>query len=306
MAQDGIFARKGKPLGMVKIGPDTVGVYGCNQAVYGLINDSRILEAESSKKFAKRSVPVLSMVISQMSKEVPMEIVKKVSPQKNVFDFLLDTIKDNQKGTEMVMRDMVPDEISENSPREMKASENLVKGVVSYKEYLRGVSSSVAEMMDLGKILLRTHIMPTVWGSKQIMASLNESRTGLGTLSSDLGGLEAIMEGSEKRASIVAASLNNPVQKAKLPQIIEPIISGFFNMKHILSSMTESFYPLYSIDGVCKKHAGYPATWFFDSSIFYDFGFNYDNLVKNLIKTAHMESNVIVPLFAWKVSSIGA
>jgi hypothetical protein len=69
--------------------------------------------------------------------------------------------------------------------------------------------------------------------------------------------------------------------------------------------MAQGLYPLFSIDEMFKKATGYPTTWAFDPSTFYDFQFCYDGLVKNLVRLAKTELAVIEPLFVWKVKNTG-
>jgi hypothetical protein len=79
------------------------------------------------------------------------------------------------------------------------------------------------------------------------------------------------------------------------------LINDFFTIKKAMSNMVHALYDLYDIDWVFKKYAGYPTTWFFNSSIFFNFINGYDTMVENLIKAVKIESDMIEPLFVWNI-----
>jgi hypothetical protein len=56
------------------------------------------------------------------------------------------------------------------------------------------------------------------------------------------------------------------------------------------------------MDATFQKHTGFPATWFFCSSVFMDFLYEYENLIEHLIKAANIESFLIEPLLVLKIT----
>jgi len=86
---------------------------------------------------------------------------------------------------------------------------------------------------------------------------------------------------------------------------VSRISENFIPVKNMISSLAQILHRLYDIDWVFKKYTGYPTTWFFNSSVFYDFLYSFENLIKSLIKTASIESGFIEPLLVWKVKTTG-
>jgi hypothetical protein len=81
------------------------------------------------------------------------------------------------------------------------------------------------------------------------------------------------------------------------------MINDFFSVKNKVSKTVGVLYPLFSIDKIFKKATGYPTTWAFDPSTFYDFQYCYDGLVKKLVRLAKLEMSAIEPMFIWKVKT---
>ena len=73
----------------------------------------------------------------------------------------------------------------------------------------------------------------------------------------------------------------------------------------MLSRIIHDFYRLYDIGEVFKKQTGYPPTWFFDSSVFYDFQYGFENLIRHLVRMAKADATLIEPLYDLKVKLTG-
>jgi hypothetical protein len=88
-----------------------------------------------------------------------------------------------------------------------------------------------------------------------------------------------------------------------MKDVVGKIIENFSYLKSFMSRLAQDLQPLYRIDADFKSKVGYPATWFFNPSTFMNFTDEYDTLIDHMVKSASLESNIIEPLFAWKIST---
>lgn len=299
-----MFSSPGEFLAKIKIDDKSIGISKKSRDLYGSLNGVKLIQSESKEKFVSRSIPVLSMIASNIPVK---ESVKVYGNKPEYIDQILKSIRDNHEDVEILMLSLAPDEQVENSPREVKAAQEkkLIRRIKSYKKIVKNSALTVQEVNNLSDILLRTRFSPSMWGGKTVlglMSSINKDKSKISTTDFD-----AAVERSDKALDKVAMMIMKP-KMFSVPVIkksIDGVINDFSIMKTSFSKLSQSLYDLFDIDRQFKKHTGYPVTWFFNSSMFYDFAYHFENLVRNLMETSKIESGLIEPLFVWKVRKIG-
>lgn len=287
-----------RTLGALHIGSDTLYFRRTNSRYDGILNGCLLTESDTSKRFLSKSVPVLSLIAVNLSKNCSIKGWKTAD---SLLDPLLDEIKKHTEDVEVQVLDAAPDEITENTPKEMKTAE-IFKGVAEYRSSLDGFKEVLLDTRRQAEILLRTKLPSTMWGEKKVTAVLSSVKAELLPIGQWENDLDALMESSERKSWATlsrlskTAGLSKSMVKKAVGETAADVIDKFVQIKKGMSVLAEALHGLSSIDGVFKTSTGYPATWFFDSSVFYDFLYNYENLVASLIKTARIESSTMIPL----------
>lgn len=287
-----------RTLGALYIGHDTLYFRRAYNRYEGVLNGCSLTESDTSKKFSSRSGPVLSLIAVNLGKNCGIKGWKTAD---TLLDPLLDEIKKHTEDVEVQVLDAAPDEITENTPKEMKTAE-IINGVAEYRNSLDGFKEVLIDTRRQAEILLRTKLPSTMWGEKKVTSVLSSIKSELSDIGSWENDLEIVIESSERKSWATlsrlskTAGLSKSMVKQSVGETAVDMIDKFLKIKKDMSVLSETLYRLSSIDGVFKTSTGYPATWFFDSSIFYDFLYNYENLVASLIKTARIESSTMIPL----------
>ena len=296
----------GSPVGQIIIGDDTIALRMQDRSVLGSLNNSIMIETESEKKFQERAVPIVSMVVADLSIKNPVVKVYSNDSYKDLFQNILKQVNKSEDAKVMVL-EVKPDEMQENIPRQFLSNEAVPRAIKSYCDQVKDFSDVMEETSSLANILLKTQLPRTMWGAKKVQSLINNIRADFDNMADEVNDFEAHAEATERDTSIMLAMAQNPgsVEKHKANKIIDDVKTRFTSMKNTISKTAQALYGLFDIDPVVKASTGYPTTWFFDSSIFYDFTYDYNNLIKNLIKAAKAETEVIAPLSVWKVRILG-
>lgn len=305
---DGIFGNKGDIVGYLDTGDDEISLRKGGHNFFGCLNNRRITESKSPKEFMEKAAPVLAMVTASFCPKSPFKINAYWSKEANsgMLDSILDAIRKNRENLEVAVLTYYPDEITQNKPKDLQAFDDreMVSRVAAYAKDMKDFYDIIDEMNKLATILLRTKFSSSMWGAKDVHKILAKIPNEIESAASDFI-VDHYKEDSEKHAGRILLASRDPnlFRRANIPAMAGHLIKNFFVLKRAMSNIAQIYHPLYRIDAAFKKYTGYPTTWFFNSSVFYDYLYNYDNHVNNLAKMAKIESDTIEPLFAWKVKT---
>lgn len=305
---DRLFALNGHIVGEIQLGSNTIRIGTGNRHVFGTLNNRRITDSKSSKEFLSKAVPVISMIAVDLYPEEKISVGIKESS--DLLDNILDQIRKNKNDIEIEVFKYKPDEITQNKPRIIRASNDsqMIKKTNYYINKLNNISENIKESVKLGEILLRSKLPKTMWGEKEIRKVLSSISSDLNSMKKDkLNMLDSNIEHSDRSARYLVLGLRNFCDDTKsiVSKEAGTMINNFFKLKDMISNLSQIFYDLFNIDPLFKKFTGYPTTWFFNSSIYYDFLYSFENLIKDLITATKIESEIIEPLFVWKVKVTG-
>jgi hypothetical protein len=197
-----------------------------------------------------------------------------------------------------------PDELMENKPSEypMRA-----ESINKYQENLKSFTETYEDAVNLSEVLLKTSFPKTMWGAKELNGCLSKMKTASAELVSNIEIFETAAEQTDFRMNHLVPCLSGKISSHKRAEdSINHIVTNFLTMKRMMASYLQSFHRLYASDQLFKKYTGYPATWFFDPSVFFNFMERYEDVSDNLIEASRAESAVIRPLYAWKIKVMGA
>lgn len=299
---DRLFAPKGKTQGILEINQDNILISRYKRHILSYLNNSRLTESKSSKNFITKSMPVLSMLINELA---PKRINLKQSNENNMLNQLVDVLNRNKNDLEVFVLKLKPDEIVQNKPRQIQAAYNgLPSRIDGYQEDILKISENIKDIKHLSNILLGTTLPKTMWGAKEVQKVLSNMQDENQNINIDKIDFytEKTKNASEFLNKVISRGIN--VNLENLNRVIKNISNNFFNIKNIISSMAQNLYGLFDINKTFKNATGYPATWFLDSSIFYDFCYDFENLVNDMIKCARLENNVIEPILIWKIKTV--
>lgn len=310
---DRIFASHGKSLGSVGIGDHTIGINGAGHKVFGMLDERRLTESRSPQEFLKKAAPVLGMVMSNfVPTDEMIRVSAKQAPGNELMDTILDSIRRDKENAKIFVLQIKPDEITQNKPKQVQAYNKLqtVSSMAQYSEDLKNFQEAFDETRQMSDILLKTSLPSTMWGGKEVGNILSNVKTDMDEISRDLDQFEILVEnsvrGSEYIVSAMKSSLSKEgMKKIGLHKVTGKMTNNFYDIKGTMSRLAQTLHGLFNIDRTFKKHTGYPTTWFFDSSIFYDFMYGFENLINSLVRAIAIEKGIIEPLFVWKVQSTG-
>lgn len=215
---------------------------------------------------------------------------------------LLNIINKSDRAKVQVLEDK-PDEMAENKPDDKFS----LPSIQSYRDKMKKFAESFEIASDLSKVLLKTILPKTMWGSKEVKANLSKMKL---SSNEEKEIFEVAAEHTNTKLGHIITCVNNRglnsigVKKA-VENSVNHISSDFLTMKKMMASFLHTYHNLYASDSFFKKQTGYPATWFFDPSVFYNFTERYEDISENLIEATRAESSVIRPLYAWKIKVTG-
>jgi len=299
----GVCAGPGTCLCRFRVGADTIEVSRSGRRLLTLLNGRAIMAAKSDKEVAERSAPVMARIISVLGKATEgIKVACSVVDRRYAARLgdVLKTIRDNSDHVEVETLEKPGDEEQDSGPKQGYPSASLTEGVVAYREHIAEVGRNISSLNHASEVLLRTHLAPHMWGGKEVTSVLGAVKSGMARLAGEADTLDAHLEHSDTGARYVQACLASG-RDTHVSEAISRVTENFSSIKTYASELAQTLHGLYDIDRVFKASTGYPATWFLDSSILMDLGYEYDGLIGNMVKNASVEASVMEPLLAWKI-----
>jgi archaellum component FlaC len=281
----------------IKIGNDLVNISKNGRHFLTLLNKRAVLESKSEKDMINRTLPVLSIFIKSLCKQSGIKNItaSKGNNYQKMLDSIINNVSKNLYDSEVAVLETVPDEITDNIPSERTANNDICKSLSDISENIEGVVRNAST-------LLKTNLPKNMWGGREVTAIFQNTKNSLNDMSEKLEYIEECIE----KTSDLNRHLNvfrDKLSNSNLRVIMGNIINNFSSIKTVISELSQNLYNLYNIDPTFKKCTGYPATWFLNSSILYDFLFEFEALIDHLIKLSRIEESTIKPLLVWKVQN---
>jgi len=309
----GVCKGPGRVLGNIHIGSESIKISKIGRYFYTLLNDKALMMAHSKKELFDRVVPVLSYVVKNVSKKAESNTVKWKSANSNyteMLDKMLKAISENLRPVELFVLKMKPDEIQDNTKVDKSVTSFTEKSTMmanlnDFHLHLKRFEENLNNLQDTSEVLLKTNLDKSIWGSEKIMSIIDSVKMESMNLKSAFESIEGCFEHSDRYVSNLETVISKNIPSPYTRNIIGKITENFSLLKSFKSVLAQTLLPLYKIDASFKSHVGYPATWFFNSSIFHDFLFEYDSLIDNMVKCASLESETIETLLVWKIKLTG-
>lgn len=304
----GVCKGPGNILGQIQMGTDTISISKIGRHLYALLNNRVIMTAKSKQELQNRVAPVLSHIVKSISKTSQLDSARWKPVDKKYTQMITDTIKSIQKNLEPVevyLLKSKPDETQDNRSILSENKKGIVERLNNYRFSLKKFEETKNNIKEASDVLLRVNLDRKLWGRKEVMKVISEARSGMEVLSNDYETIDSSLERSDEQVKKIQIIINKKIASKIIKSTIGNIIENFAILKSFLSELAQVLHRFYGIDVIFKKHVGYPATWFLDSSVFMDYVFEYDNLVDHLIKFSALESDTIEPLLLWKIKLTG-
>lgn len=304
----GVCKGPGNVLGQIYIGPESISISKIGRYLYALLNNRIIMAAKSKKELFSRVVPVLSLVIKNLSKRAQLDAARWRVVDKKYTNMITDTIKDISKNLEPVeiyLLNAKPDETQDNRSVLSTDKRGTVEKLKDYHSNLKKFEETVNDLQHTSGILLKTNLDKKIWGSKKVMSVINDVKSNMKFLSNDYETIDCCLERSDEQIHKMLTIISKKIAMDQIKETTGKIIEKFAVLKSFSSELAQILQRLYGIDSTFKIAVGYPATWFLNGSVFMDFLFEYDNLIDNVIKFASLESTLIEPLLVWKIKLTG-
>lgn len=285
----------------------------CGSDIFDIIKDDKYARCYLNKTAVLRVKaselnsfgPILgTLIVSACGPDTKIKI-KKNPGYGNLLGDVLKTVSDSNQAKIMVLEEK-PDETTDNKPPEYFVSASSLE---NYRDSLKTHYNCFEEVLSLSDVLSKTKLPKSALVFKDIEKVMAKTKLSLTELSANKESLEIATEHTGTRIGQVITALDKKVVCSNLKNTlnfsVNHIAADFMNMKRLLASLLVSHYPLYSMDNVFKKNTGYPATWFFDPSVFYNFTEQYKNASDNLIDMVREEASIVRPLYSWKSKVTG-
>jgi len=200
-----VSVRNRQIIGQVRIGSDCIRIARSNHSFHAFLNGPMIMESKSEKEFVSKTFPILAMIVGNLCKEPKggsesVLIYKKFGSYAGMLNDFIQELKKNLENTETTVLELKPDEMSENTPAEVKIAGNsdIYYGLNSYKKDLGIFSDTVSSAKSLSGVLLRTKFPKSMWGGKEVQGVLTGVKTGMEKLSGKMEDFEASLERSDE------------------------------------------------------------------------------------------------------------
>lgn len=301
----GICKGPGKILGQFIVNSDRLNISKVGSSYDILMNGRTIFSVSTKKELIQNVYPVLNLIVSNLIGD--KKVIKFSYSDKRfteLVDKFLDSIRDNTDPYQIQVLKIKPDEMQDNRTQGFEASKEpqIYKKLSEYKSELKKIGKGLENLHNTSDILLKTDLEKDIWGSENITKILNEVKNNIESSVKNYDKMDYYLEKSDDNLFKIQKILDKGIARNKIKEAAGNIVSNFSLIKSLLSKYAQNLYKLYIIDSAFKSYMGYPATWFFDGSIFMDFIFEYNNLLKNLIKLVLIEKSVIEPLLVWKIT----
>jgi len=303
----GVCKGPGTVLGLFRVGSTTVQISKIGKCFYSLIDNRVILANKSEKEFISKSIPIIALIINSLKRTAQVDALRWKPLDKNytsLIDQTLKAIKDDPAPAKLFVLESKPDEIQDNFSPVEASGKSLDKGLEEYKLCLKKFGDTIEAVTHGAGVLLRTNLEKGMWGSKEVMAVLSDIKADMTVVGEESEVIENCIERSDRQASFIQSALRSKKASEQTKDVIGKAINNFSVIKSYMSGLAQASQNLYSIDSLFKTKVGYPATWFFNGSIYNDYMLDHENLVDHLIKSASLEAKVIEPLLLWKLTGV--
>lgn len=302
----GICKGSGEPLCQIRVGRDQILISRTGKMHYASLNN-RIISA--SKDLLTTDLPTLFPVITELCKRAGMDHMKwlpttNVKKDNKMISDAMKVVKENLRPTEIFVLETVQDEIQDQLPKEASKKRGILSSLSEYQNSIKDFETTINNIRESSDILLKTVLAKQMWGSKDVMDIINNSRTSMTALTPYYEKIEACFERSDTRVGFIKASFERRIASEQVRNVVSKSIEDFSFLKSFMSKLAQNLQPLYAIDKEFKSRVGYPATWFFNPTTFMDFTDEYENLVRHVIKSASIESEIFEPLLVWKMTGV--
>jgi riboflavin synthase len=293
----------GIKIAQINCGRDVIDVTVNDNHAQCYFNHINIINAKEVKAFA----PIVGMILMSACRTPQVKISAKSNP--SYADFLknvIDTVENSDQAKIKVLEDK-PDEITDNKPKEAKWD---VSALENYRDGVKSLCASFDNTLVLSDVLLKTKLPKSVHSFKEVDKIIVKVKSAFLELNQNREVSELASEHTGTRVGqlITAVNVNRnnvPGIKRIINAAVTNVVADFLTMKKLLASLVSSHYALYDIDRTFKKHTGYPATWFFDPSVYYNFKESYKDASDGLIEAARSEAAIVRPLYAWNAKVTG-
>lgn len=258
------------------------------------------IEVMGSKDLATFA-PVVGVLVSSACRYPDTKIGVKVDPVHTDFlKNLVDSISKSDQARVKIL-ELKPDEISDNKPLEAKVDLNKLH---DYRDNTRMFFACFDDALSLSDVLLSTKLPKSATSFKEIEKTMAKLKMASSELNEKRDAYEMASEQTGTRVGqLITAIDSRRTEEAGVKRLVQAAVSriaaDFLMMKKLLASLVLSHYPLYDMDNTFKKHTGYPATWFFDPSAYYNFTERYKDASDGLIEAVRSEASVVRPLYTW-------
>ena len=254
----------------------------------------------------ERFSSIVGMLVTSACVAPKTEVVVKRNPSFSDFlSGLVDTLTKSDQVKVNVL-EMKPDENSDNTPKEASFD---IRSLDEFREGLKTYANCFDDTVNLSGVLLKTKLPRSITGFKELHRILSDTKTASEELSTKREQYEIASEQLDNRISqIIIAVVNNldgPKRANILKTAVAKVLDNFFTVKRLSAETFSSFNPLYNVDKAFKKYTEYPATWYFEPSVFYNFTEKYKDASDHMIDLARAEASIIRPLHFWKIKVTG-
>jgi len=303
----GVCKGPGTVLGLFRVGSTTVQISKIGKGFYSLINNRVVLANKSEKEFISKSIPIIALIVNSLKRTAQTDALRWKPLDKNytsLIDQTLKAINDNSAPVKLFVLESKPDENQDNFSPVEASGNGMDRGLEEYKSSLKKFGETIEAVTHGAGILLRTNLEKNMWGSKEVMAMLSSIKVNMAVVGEESEVIENCIERSDRQASFIQKALRSKKESDQTKEVIGKTIRNFSLIKSFMSGLVQASQNLYSIDNLFKSKIGYPATWFFNGSIYNDYMLDHENLVDHLIKSASLEAKVIEPLLLWKLTGV--
>lgn len=277
----------------------------CDEDIFDVFNSEKqasctlnTVELISAKDACSLS-PIVGLLVLSNCRKPGMKI--SVKAQSSHTDFLKDLLNTISESDQVKVRvlDSKPDEITDNKPIEATLTASALE---YYRDTLKNHCDCFNRTLGLSSILTKTKL-PRV--ARDVEKFLNKVKIASSNLIVNCNSYEKLAERVDTCiGQLMVAMHSNRLNDSNIKKLIktsmEQVSHGTKTMKNLSSSLLLSHYPLFQVDKEFRKATGYPVTWFFDPSCYYNFSESYKDASDNLLEVTKLETSVIQPLFQWQ------
>jgi|GEM_PF-6873984 hypothetical protein len=255
-------------------------------------NGSKVLSC--SLEDLSSIVPIIGVLVSSACNKPDSEI--KIIADSTNSDFIKDiqdTIGDSESMKIKVLKSK-PDEIEDNKPVEARISHDQLD---NYNTSIKNCADSVNDTLDLLKILSKTKLPKSILSSTELNNKIENMKTSSLTNVSDYSILsEQTAKDIYTLKIINKQRIASTLKKKIMFRTSHQIIKNYNDLKTVTATLLRTYYPMYNINSSFKQYTGYPATWYYDPSVFYNFVERYKDASDNLIELTKYDNSIIAPL----------